>query len=101
MNTLLQDFQGLADLVPYRIDGQIQLLGDLLVFESVTFAEDKDLTAFFRKTVDCRSHTSFGLRSLLRIIIVDDSVGVVWLEGFSRNAFLTKMVQTTVSHHHI
>ena len=46
MDALLQDFQSLADLVPYRIDGQIQLLGNLLVFESVTFAEDKDLSAF-------------------------------------------------------
>ena len=101
MGTFLQDFQGLADLVPYRIDGQIQLLGDLLVFESVTFAEDKDLTAFFGQAVDCRPHTSFGLCPLLSVVIVYDSIGVVWLEGFSRNAFLTKMVQTTVSHHHI
>ena len=31
MNTFLQDFQGLADLVPYRIDGQIQFLSNLLV----------------------------------------------------------------------
>ena len=101
MNTLLQDFQGLADLVPYRIDGQIQLLGDLLVFESVTLAEDKDLAAFFGKTVDCRPHTSFGLCPLLSVVIVNDSVGVVRFERFRRNAFLTEMVQTTVSHHHI
>ena len=101
MDTFFQDFQGLADLVPYRIDGQIQLLGDLLVFESVTFAEDKDLTAFFRKTIDCRPHTSFSLCPLLSVVIVDDSVGVVWLEGFCRDAFLTKMVQSMVSHHHI
>ena len=51
MNTLLQDFQGLADLVPYRIDGQSKFLSNLLIFQSVTFAEDKDLTAFFGKGV--------------------------------------------------
>ena len=101
MDSLLQDFQGLADLVPYRIDGQIQLLGDLLVFESVTLAHDEDLSAFFRERVNSCPKSCLGLRTLLRIVIVDDSVGVVWLEGFCRNAFLTKMVQTTVSHHHI
>lgn len=51
MNTLLQDFQGLADLVPYRIDGQIQFLGYLFIFESVTFAEDEYLATFFGKGV--------------------------------------------------
>ena len=51
MNTLLQDFQGLADLVPYRIDGQIQFLSYLLILESVALAEDEYLAAFFRKRV--------------------------------------------------
>ena len=51
MNTLLQDFQSLADLVPYRIDGQSQLLGNLFIFQSVTLAEYEDLSAFFRKGV--------------------------------------------------
>ena len=51
MNTLLQDFQGLADLVPYRIDGQIQFFGYLFVFQSVTLAEDEYLAAFFGKGV--------------------------------------------------
>ena len=51
MDALLQDFQGLADLVPYRIDGQIQFLSNLLIFESVTLAHDEDLSAFFGKGV--------------------------------------------------
>ena len=51
MNTLLQDFQGLADLVPYRIDGQIQFLGYLFIFESVTLTHDEYLAAFFGKGV--------------------------------------------------
>ena len=51
MNTLLQDFQGLADLGPYRIDGQIQFFGYLFIFESVTLTHNEDLAAFFRKRV--------------------------------------------------
>ena len=101
MNTLLQDFQGLADLVPYRIDGQIQFFGYLFIFESVTLTHNEDLAAFFGKRVNRRPKLRFGLRAFLCIVIVDDSVGVVWLEGFGWDAFLTKMVQTTVSHHHI
>ena len=101
MDSFLKDFQGLADLVPYRIDGQIQLLGDLLVFESVTLAHDEYLAAFFGQAVYCRPHTSFGLCPLLSVVIVNASVGVVWLEGFCRDAFLTEMVQATVAHHHI
>ena len=80
MNTLLQDFQSLADLVPYRIDGQIQFLGDLLVFESVTLAHDEDLAAFFRERVNRCPKSCLGLRTLLRVIIVDDSVGIAWFE---------------------
>ena len=51
MDTFLQDFQGLADLVPYRIDGQIQFFGNLLIIQSVTLAHDEYLTAFFGKGV--------------------------------------------------
>ena len=52
MDTFLQDFQSLADLVADRIDGQIQFFGNLLIFKSVTFAEDEDLSAFLdRKSV--------------------------------------------------
>ena len=52
MNAFFQDFQGLADLVSYRIDGQSQFFGNLLILQSVTFAEDEDLAAFFGKRVN-------------------------------------------------
>ena len=101
MDAFLQDFQGLADLIPYRIDGQIQFLSNLLLLESIAFAQDEYLTTLFRKAVDGSPETGLGLRAFLSVVIVDDSIGVVWFEGFGRDSFLAKMVKTTVSDHHI
>ena len=101
MNTLFQDFQCLADLISYGIYRQSQFISNLLILETVTLAHYKNLSTLLREAVDCSPKTRLCLRTLLSIVIIYDSVSVVWLEGFGRYAFLAQMVKTAVAHHHI
>ena len=101
MDTFLQDFQSLTDLISDSVYCKSQFFSYFLVLEAIALAQDEYLTTLFWKTVNCGPKTGLGLRTLLSVVIVNDSVGVVWFEGFGRDTFLAEIVKTAVAHHHI
>lgn len=99
-SALFQDFERLAHMVPDGIDGDVEPPGNLLISQSVTFAEQEGFATTGGKGIDGSPQTSLDERTFLTLFV---GKGLLQIKGtqVSESQPGAPGIQATVPHHGI